>query len=266
MLFFEIVLALVFSFFLATLASFFNVVIVRTAREESFIKGRSKCDACHKQIAWFDNLPIFSFLLLKGRCRHCQKRIAKTYFLTELLAFIFGMVFYLLYAHFAWWQGVDAQQLAIGFLLFFILIFVFLADWQYLLVPDFFVVLLAILVVVGQFLSGKSWWEPLGAVLFSTFFFSALYFLAKKILGKEALGLGDIKLMMPLAFILSWPKIIMAIFLAFIVGGIFAMLILLAGRKKFGQALPFAPFLLIAFGVSFFYGDLIWQWYLSYLL
>lgn len=266
MLFFEIVLVLLFSFFLAVLASFFNVVIVRTYREESFTKGRSKCDSCHKQIAWFDNIPLFSFLVLRGECRHCRQAIPKTYFLTELLAFLSGIVFYLFYAHFSWWQGVDTHQLIIGFLIFFILIFVFLADWQYLLVPDFFVVLLSILVLTNHVLFGGSWWGPLGAMLFSTLFFSGLYFLAKKILGQEALGLGDIKLMIPLSFLLSWPKVLMAIFLAFIVGGIFAMLILLTGKKKFGQALPFAPFLLIAFGISFFYTEIIWQWYLAYLL
>lgn len=266
MLFLEIILVLLFAFFVTTLASFFNVVIVRTAREESFVKGRSKCDSCHKQIAWFDNLPIFSFLFLGGCCRHCHKKIPIIYFVTEIIAFTSVIVFYLLYAHLNWWQNVNVQQLIIGFLIFFVLFFVFLADLKYLLVPDFFVVLLGILVLSNQLLFANSWFGPLGAMLFSTLFFTALYFLAKKILGQEALGLGDIKLMMPLAFLLSWPKIVMAIFLAFIIGGIFAMLILLTGRKKFGQALPFAPFLIIAFGVSFFYTEIIWQWYLSYLL
>ena len=265
MLFFEIVLVLLFSFFLATLASFFNVVIVRTAREESFTGGRSKCDACGKQIAWFDNVPLLSFLLLRGKCRHCHKDIARTYFITELLAFALGIIFYLLYAHFAWWQDLSLPQLVLGFLIFFVLTFVFLADWQYMLVPDFFVLLLGILVLIWQIVAGGSWLGPLIAVFFSTLFFGSLYFVAKKILGKEALGLGDLKLMVPLSFLLSWPKTVLAIFLAFIIGGIFAMLILLVGKKKFGQALPFAPFLLIAFGISFFYGEMIWQWYLGYL-
>jgi prepilin signal peptidase PulO-like enzyme (type II secretory pathway) len=265
MLFFEIVLVLLFSFFLATLASFFNVVIVRTAREESFTGGRSKCDTCGKQIAWFDNVPLFSFLLLRGKCRHCHKAIARTYFTTELLAFALGIIFYLLYAHFAWWQDLSLPQLVLGFLIFFVLTFVFLADWQYMLVPDFFVLLLGILVLIWQIVVGGSWLGPLTAVFFSTLFFGFLYFVAKKILGKEALGLGDLKLMVPLSFLLSWPNTVLAIFLAFIIGGIFAMLILLVGKKKFGQALPFAPFLLIAFGISFFYGEMIWQWYLGYL-
>jgi prepilin signal peptidase PulO-like enzyme (type II secretory pathway) len=134
------------------------------------------------------------------------------------------------------------------------------------LVPDLFVWLLVILVVILQLLSTAAWSLPILAVLFSTGFFLLLAFVAKKILRKDALGLGDVKLMIPLSFLLSWPKTVLSIFLAFIIGGIFAMLLLLTGKKKVGQAVPFAPFLIVAAVVSFVYGEAIWQWYLGFLL
>lgn len=257
----EFFLAFCFGFFLSTLTSFFNVVIFRTAREESFIKGRSKCEHCHQQINWHDNIPLFSFLILQGRCRFCHKKIKFIYFLTELTAFILGFVFVLALIELPWLSIFSPWLLVFYFLIFFVLLFTLLADLQYLIVPDFFVVLLSILVLVVQIFSKQNWLLSLWAVLFSSAFFVGLYFLAKKILKKEALGLGDIKLMIPIAFLLSWPKIVLSIFLAFIIGGFFAMLMLLIKRKKLGQALPFAPFLILSALISFFFGEALWHWY-----
>lgn len=257
----EFFLAFCFGFFLSTLTSFFNVVIFRTAREESFIKGRSKCEHCHQQINWYDNIPLFSFLILQGRCRFCHKKIKFIYFLTELTAFILGFVFVLALIELPWLSIFSPWLLVFYFLIFFVLLFTLLADLQYLIVPDFFVVLLSILVLVVQIFSKQNWLLSLWAVLFSSTFFLGLYFLAKKILKKEALGLGDIKLMVPIAFLLSWPKIVLSIFLAFIIGGFFAMLMLLIKRKKLGQALPFAPFLILSALISFFFGEALWHWY-----
>lgn len=265
MLLLELSLVFLFAYFLSVLTSFFNVIIVRTAREESFARGRSKCDYCHKKIAWYDNIPILSFILLKGKCRHCQQKIAKSYFLTELVAFFFGIVFCLAYAVSPFLQSLALWQPVLYFLIAFLLFFTLLSDLKYLLVPDFFVLLLLVLTVILQLLSGKSWLEPLFAVFFSTLFFLSLSFVAKKIFKKEALGLGDVKLMIPLSLLLSWPKTALSIFLAFIIGGIFAMLVLLTGKKKFGQVLPFAPFLILAAVLSFSFGEAIWQWYFAFL-
>lgn len=261
----ELSLILVFAFFLALLASFFSVVIFRTIREESFITGRSKCDHCHKQIAWHDNIPLFSFLWLKGKCRSCHKKIPRIYFLSELLAFLFGLNFALIYLNSNIFQSVSGGELVLYFLISFILLFVLIADLRYMIVPDFFVFLLSFLVVLLQIFFRENWFLPFLSVIFSTLFFLTLAFLARKILKKDALGLGDIKLMIPLSFLLSWPKTLLSIFLAFIIGGIFAMLILITGRKKIGQALPFAPFLVLAAVVSFTFGEAIWHWYLNFL-
>lgn len=266
MLFYELSLVFLFAFFLSVLASFFNVVIYRTAREESFSKGRSKCEKCHKQIAWYDNIPLLSYLLLAGKCRDCGKKISLVYFLTELVAFLLGIAFYLAYVYSPFLQGFAVWQLAIYFLITFVLLFALLADLQYLIVPDFFVGLLLALAILAQILSERSWFLPIMAVFFSTAFFYGLSFLASKILKKDALGMGDIKLMIPLSFILSWPKTVLGIFLAFIIGGFFAMLVLITGKKKFGQVLPFAPFLILAAMISFIFGEAIWSWYFGFLL
>lgn len=265
MLFSELSLVFLFSFFLAMLASFFNVVIFRTFKEESFIKGRSKCESCHKQIAWYDNIPLLSFLLLRGKCRNCHKKISKIYFLTEVFAFFVGILFYLAYVNVPFLQGLPVGNLVTYLLIFFVLIFAGLADLRYLIVPDFFVLLLIILVLILQIISGQNWQLPIFSVFFSTIFFYGLRLAAHKFLKKEALGLGDLKLMIPLSFLLSWPNTALSIFLAFIIGGIFAMLTLIMGKKKIGQALAFAPFLILAVLISFAFGQKILSWYLGLL-
>lgn len=264
--FFELFLAVCFAFFLAVLASFFNVVIFRTNKEESFARGRSYCEKCHKQIIWYDNIPLVSFLILRGCCRYCHHRIKPIYFWTEVFAFISGLLFALFFSQSLSHFTISPFLLVVYFLIFFVLLFALIADLQYLIVPDFFVVLLSILVVVAQFLGQKDWFLSIVAVIFSSMFFIGLYVISKKLLRKEALGMGDIKLMIPIAFFLSWPKILVSIFLAFIIGGFFAMLILIMGRKKFGQALPFAPFLILASLIAYFFGGAIWNWYFGLLI
>lgn len=264
--FFELFLAVCFAFFLAVLASFFNVVIFRTNKEESFARGRSYCEKCHKQIIWYDNIPLVSFLILRGCCRYCHHRIKPIYFWTELIAFVLGLFFTWFFSPFSSNFTISPFLLIIYFLIFFVLLFALLADLQYLIVPDFFVVLLSILVLVAQFLNSQDWVLSIVAVIFSSIFFIGLYVISKKLLHREALGMGDIKLMIPIAFFLSWPRILVSIFLAFIIGGFFAMLILIMGRKKFGQALPFAPFLILASLIAYVFGEAIWNWYFGLLI
>ena len=270
-----IVLSIFLSFLAVLLASFFTVVIERTQREESFLTGRSHCDHCRKTIAWYDNIPLFSFLLLGGRCRYCHKKIDRWFFFTELVAAIYALLLSLFL-----WQ-VDALatwpiwQMSLFFLTGLLLVFVVLADMRYLLIPDFFSGLLFIFGLIYQYfifstvgqgkeiLFGKN---ILLALVFAFFFFFALAKIARFILKKDALGMGDIKLILPLALFLSWPKILVALFLSFIIGGIFATLLLVSKKKKLGQAVPFGPFLVTGAIVAFFYGEQLWQWYWQFLL
>lgn len=254
---YELFIVSLFGCFLASLASFFQVVIYRTQREESFASGRSRCEHCRRQIAWFDAIPLYSYVALHGRCRSCQKHIDPSHFSIEFLAFISAFSVY-------WWPTIDLLT-SLQFLFFFILFFVIVADIRYLLVPDFFVLLLSMVAFAIITLSVSNWLAPLVSVGVALGFFIALYYLAKRSLHKEALGFGDIKLMVPIALLLPWPLIVVQLFLAFISGGIFATLILILGLKKFGQSLPFAPFLILSFVVTYFFGAEIWQWYTGWL-
>ena len=265
-LFYQLFLVLLFAFFAAVLASFFNVVIYRTVKEESFIKGRSRCESCKQEIAWYDNIPILSFLFLRGKCRHCHKKIKPVYFWTEVLAAVYTLVFiYTIYSQ-QLFSTLEIWQIVFYFLFFLILIFIVISDLQYLIIPDLFTALLLVFVIIYQILAGINFAMPLLAVGFSILLFSFIFLLAKKIYKKDAMGLGDIKLMVPLSLFLGWPKIAMAIFLSFIIGGFFAMLVLLTGKKKLGQALAFGPFLVLGSLIALFWTEQIWFWYWNILI
>ena len=265
-IFYQIFLVVAFAFFAAVLASFFNVVIYRTVKEESFVKGRSYCESCKKEIAWYDNIPILSFLFLRGKCRHCHKKIKPSYFWTEVLAAVYSLIFIFVVYSGQLFSTLEIWQIVFYFLFFLILIFVVISDLQYLIIPDLFTALLLVLVITHQFLAGASWLSSLIAVIFSLILFLTILIVAKKIYKKDALGMGDIKLMLPFSILLAWPMTVMAVFLSFIIGGFFAMLVLLTGKKKLGQALAFGPFLFVGFTTALFWGTQLWSWYWNLLI
>jgi leader peptidase (prepilin peptidase)/N-methyltransferase len=272
-LIFYFLFALLFFLFGAALASFLNVVIYRTAAECELIKdhkgkllklppfwrGRSLTDCCQKPIKAVHNIPVISYLVLQGKCPYCQAKITKKHLLTELLAGLYTLVFaFSIYLQINNGQVLDPLIVSAQYLFFLLLIFVVIADFQYLIIPDFFIILLSILAIM---LMGANWQNGLFAIVVSSIFFTLLYFGASWVLKKEALGLGDIKLMLPLAFVLGWPWVLLAIFLSFIVGGFFATILLLFKQKKIGQALPFGPFLVVGFVLSYLWAETIWAWY-----
>jgi len=272
------IFALLLFLFGAVLASFLNVVIYRTAAECGLIKdkkgkvlqlapfwrGRSLTECCQRQIEARDNIPLISFLLLKGRCRYCQNKIAKGHFISELIAGAYTLFFaYLIYLQISSGQLLNPITTAAQFLFFLLLIFVVIVDFRYLIIPDFFIILLSILAIIWLW---PNYLSSLIALVVSLIFFTLLYFLASWIFKKEAMGLGDIKLMLPLSFVLAWPKVLLAIFLSFIVGGIFATILLLFKQKKIGQSLPFGPFLVVGFMFSYLWAEPIWFWYLALFL
>jgi leader peptidase (prepilin peptidase)/N-methyltransferase len=262
----------------AALASFLNVVIYRTAAECELIKdkkgkilklspfwrGRSLTDCCQKPIKAVHNIPVISFCLLRGKCPYCQAKIAKRHFFTELLAGFYSLLFaVIVYQQVGAGQLINPVSAAAQYLFFLVLIFVVIADFQYLIIPDFFIILLSIFAL---FLAGANLLNGLLAVVVAVVFFTLLYFLASWVFKKEALGLGDIKLILPLSLVLGWPQVLMAIFLSFIVGGFFATILLLFKLKKIGQVLPFGPFLLVGFVLTYLWAEPIWAWYLTLIL
>jgi prepilin signal peptidase PulO-like enzyme (type II secretory pathway) len=261
---------LTFFFFVlgAAVGSFLNVVTLRTIAGESWIKGRSRCDHCQHQIAWFDNIPLLSFLILKGKCRYCQQAIDLIHPVVELLMaslfvwwFWAGSVFFKLTQQpFVVLQPVFWLVVGICFILIFVI------DLQYLIIPDSLVVILVVataayrlILTLAGIMQPRDLLISLAAILVLSGFFFGLWFLTK---GK-GFGFGDVKLSIPLALLLGWPKVVVGVFLSFVLGSLVASILLVLKKKKFGQVIPFGPFLILGSTVALIWGARIWQWYLS---
>lgn len=265
-----ILLGLFLFIFGAVIGSFLNVLIFRTVKGESWVTGRSRCDHCKKNISWYDNVPLFSYLFLKGKSRCCKRSIPVSYPVVE---FMTGSLF-------VWWYGIGSVffkltvapfsvlQPLFWLIVGVILITIFFADLLYLIVPDLAVGVLFLMTVIYRLYLTSSQimrlndlgMAVLGMIL-SIVFFGGLWLVTK---GK-GMGLGDVKLAAPVALLLGWPKVIVGIFLSFILGGLVSMVLLALGKKKMGQVIPFGPFIIISAVFSLVWGESILAWYLQWL-
>lgn len=240
--------------------SFLNVVIYRLRQGDSPMRGRSYCDRCKKPIAWFDNIPLLSFILLRGKCRKCRRKIPIEYPLTELLVGIeFVWVYWLLAVNFQFfgtWEGFYSLALLIYWLILFsgslgIIIF----DFKYRLIPD--EVLYPLIGLALLRLPFSHQWAVIWTALGSGMFLYSLYLITKK----KGMGLGDVKLALLLGLVLGWPKILVAYFIAFLTGAVVGVILIISRKKKFKDRIAFGPFLLAAMLIAKLWGEQIWQWY-----
>ena len=255
----------------AIVGSFLNVLIYRTVHDQQFVKGRSRCPRCNAMIAWYDNIPILSFLLLRRRCRSCFETISWTYPVVEILTgalfvwwFLIGFTFFklstepLLYLQPIFWLTVGT-----------ILIVVFFTDLLYGIIPDVMVALLigiSLAYRIALLVSGVYYHIDFSnAILGSALLSLALFGLFVATKGR-GFGFGDVKFMFPLGLLMGWPEMIVGIWVSFVSGGVVGVLLLLGGKKKFGQTLPFGPFMIFGTIFALLFGSKLAGWYLSTVL
>lgn len=252
------------------LASFLSVVVDRTLVEKDWTKGRSRCDHCSSLIAWYDNIPLLSFLLLRGRCRNCSQPIDSSLFLRELvLGFSFPLISFALFGLSLPSTPLAWLQLGLWLLILIVTWLIFWFDLKALIIPNSLVVGLLALslvkLVLNLFSTRFSWLllaQDVLPALLLVLFFGGLWVITHQ----KGFGMGDVKLALPLGLLAGFPEIIIMVFSAFIIGAIWGIILLITGQKKFGQVLPFGPFLLIGFWISLIWGDLLWQAYWQLLI
>jgi leader peptidase (prepilin peptidase)/N-methyltransferase len=248
----------------ATIGSFLNVCIGRIPNEESIIRPPSHCVRCQGAIAFYDNIPLISYLMLRGRCRTCGERFSPRYFLVE---FLMGLLTLALYYRF----GLGFEFL-VGFIFVAAMIVISFIDLDVRIVPDVIslpgIVLGLALSIIGYFLnSGSTTLIPgpvssLIGIIAGGGFLLATAWIYEKITGVEGMGGGDIKLLAMIGAFLGWPSIPMTLFFASVVGsvvGLTCMVLTGAGRRL---ALPFAPFLCSGAVLFVFFGEELIQFYL----
>ena len=232
--------------------SFANVVAWRLPENwKAIFLARSHCPHCRKILAWYDLIPLLSYLVLQGQCRHCKKAISWHYFLVELLT---GLSFALL-CHF---YGFSWSSLLLYFLVVCLMIVVAF-DLKDNLIPDLFVGLGFIFALFWRLWGPTDWLYVCWGLGGSLVFFTLLAGLGR---GKW-MGWGDVKLVGLLALWLAYPKIIVGLFLAFFVGALVGVWLLITKEKKWQDEVPFGPFLILGALVAFFWGQYLIKWYLG---
>lgn len=262
-----------FIFLLGTIVgSFLGVVADRVANNESIWRGRSHCDHCRHKLAWNDLIPLVSFLMLKRQCRYCHKKLDWNYFIIEVIT---GVSFVL--ATYALFQ----DSLAIFFGLQYILVLLYyfaiissliaiaFTDLKYGIIPFKVVAVAVAIAVFWFFLFPGLYITPLEATalglqtdilnLIASGFGAALFFFALFYITKgRGLGFGDVVYAFLMGLILGFPKVILALYLAFVTGAIVSLVLILAKKKKFkGGTIPFGPFLVTGTIISLLWGNMI---------
>ena len=251
-------------FFLFGLAigSFLNCVIYRLEKKESIIKIRSHCPHCKKTLSWFELIPVMSFILQKGRCRKCHKKISWQYSLVELAAGI-------LFALCAWYFYPNILFSIFYFLFSSFLIVVFVYDLKHYIIPNE-VIYPAILVagiwyLVFGILIRDTRYEiqaPILAAIIAGLFFLVIILMSR---GKW-MGIGDFKLAIFMGLILGWPNILVALFLAFLIGAFVSIILVIFKKKNLKSQIPFGPFLAGAAIIAMLWGNILLSWYLNLFL
>ncbi|MFA5051047.1 MAG: prepilin peptidase [Patescibacteria group bacterium] len=240
-----------FSFiFGLAIGSFLNCLIWRLHIKKSIL-GRSVCSDCGHQIAWHDNIPVLSFIFLKGHCRHCHQKISWQYPIVELttgLLFLFAALnSYSLISLFRYW------------IILAVLIFTFVYDFKYLEIEDIVLLPSAGIIFILDLLLGYSAIRIFLTVLIAVIFFLLQYWITK---GK-GVGLGDYRIGIFMGMALgNWPQLAVAIFVSYIVGTLISLILLIGKKKGMKSMIPLGPFLAIGTFIAIFYGQQIIDWYL----
>jgi len=234
--------------------SFLNCVIYRLESNQSFLTGRSFCPKCKHVLAWYDLVPVLSFLWLSGKCRYCKKPISLQYPLVELAT---SLLFVLLFWHFGL-----VIDLMFGFLISAFLVIIFVYDLKHYLIPDKVIYPAISVALVYDLLISDI--HGMSEILISAF--GAAAFFAVIVFGSRGrwMGAGDIKLAFLTGLLLGWPNILVALFFAFFSGAIIGIGLILANRKSFKSEVPFGPFLVAGTLIALFWGERIINWYLSF--
>lgn len=237
------------------IGSFLNVCIYRIPRQESIVFPSSHCTYCSHPLAWYDLIPIFSYLSLKGKCRYCGGVISPQYPIVE---FINGVIYLLLFLYF---------DLTINFifysLIISILIIISIIDYFHQIIPDGLVLLILVSTIIYKAFIYIIYKTPLSFLdSISGFIGAGLLFIIIALVSNGGMGGGDIKLSAALGFILGSKKTLLNILLSFIIGAVFSIVLLLSGKKGRKDAIPFAPFINISFLITLLYGEDIINWYI----
>ena len=236
--------------------SFLNVVIARVPAGSNIAYPGSACPRCGTAIRWYDNIPVLSYILLRGRCRGCQKTISWRYPFVELTC---SALFTAAYLRFG-----SGTQLVAALVLLSTLVAITGIDVDHQIIPDVLSLPgIALGLVVSLVPSGIGWRDSVLGTLLGGGVFIVIIVASGVILGQPGMGVGDVKLGAMLGAFLGWKLVLLSILLSVLIGGPLAATLLATGRKGRKDPLPFGPFLAVGAVISLFCGDAVLAWYFA---
>jgi len=236
------------------IGSFSNVCIYRIPRNESLVRPGSHCPQCSKPISFYDNIPVISYILLKGKCRYCGQPIPLQYPIVELATGLFYLALYLFYGF---------QPITIVYMILCtLLIIISFIDLKERIIPDFLSLpFIAIGFILSFFLENLSPIDSLLGILAGGGSLLIIAIAGTYLFKKEAMGGGDIKLAAMIGAFLGWQLTLLALFLGFFLGSIIGVIVLIINKGK-SDIIPFGPFIALGAMLSIFWGQAIIHWYL----
>ncbi|MDX2263320.1 MAG: prepilin peptidase [Gemmatimonadales bacterium] len=233
------------------LGSFLNVCITRWPAEQSVVRPRSRCPKCGNLIAWYDNIPVLSWLMLGAKCRHCALPIPIMYPLIELATAA-------IWAAAAAWYGPEVEAVRASWF-GTLLLGIAMTDAREYIIPDEFSIGGAITGLMFAFAGGALGWQA--ALLGAAVGYGLLWLIAvvgQKAFGEEAMGGGDVKMMAMIGAFLGWQGVLLTLFLGALIGTLIFLPMRLMGKEKL---VPFGIFLAIGAAAYWVVGDAMVMWY-----
>jgi leader peptidase (prepilin peptidase)/N-methyltransferase len=232
----------------AVVGSFLNVCIFRLPAKTSIIKPLSQCPHCHHPIRFYDNIPIISFIVLRGKCRDCDGKISWRYPLVELITAVLSLLLFLQFG------------LTLRFLIFFIftavLIVITFIDLDHQIIPDVLTLPgIPIFFLLAIFVVKIPWLEALIGLLIGGGVLFAIAFVYEFLTKREGMGGGDVKLLAMIGGFLGWKSLIFILLFSSFSGAIAGITAMIIKKQDMKYAVPFGPFLSAAAVAYLFWGD-----------
>lgn len=238
------------------IGSFLNVVIYRLPQARSIVSPGSACPHCGHLVRWHDNIPLFGWLWLKGRCRDCQKPLGFQYPIVELFGAIAAIA--------ALWKFGLTLAGGVYFTFLCLLIIITFIDLAHQIIPDRITLPAMVLaLLVAPFLPDFSLIQSLLGLVAGGGLLWAIAAIYSRLAGVEGIGGGDIKLMGLVGALTGWPGALFTLFGGAVLGAVVGVGLLAVKGKNMRTAIPFGPFLSIAAIIYLFFGNTIVNWYLG---
>ena len=240
------------------IGSFLNVVIYRVPKEMSIVKPRSSCGNCGHMIAAWENIPIVSYLILRGKCSQCGTAISLRYPLVELLT---GLVFYQTYY---FYQSNLASVTLLASYLAAVIAITFI-DLEHYIIPNGLLIFMLIPVSGLIYLYEGRWLVALIGGLSLGAGFYLIRLIGNIVFKKESMGMGDVKYAILIGLLLGWKVGLVAVAISFVSASLYALALTPFKKIKMGMQVPFGPFMSLGIYGGVFWGTDILNWYMGYL-